>query len=107
MVLLGKRRRHVVLLIGLLGEDAGDGRPPLPVVVGALAVDGCRLDLVLGVGLGEALVEAAVGAAALVEALLHLADAGLEGFELGGLGVELLFPACRGLVWGGIQIWLV
>jgi hypothetical protein len=53
---------------------------------------------VLGVGVGEAGVEAAVGAAAgLGEALLHLADAGFQGFELRGLGVELLFP-CAGKV---------
>lgn len=77
-------------------EDAGDGRPPLPVVVlvaEALAVDGVRPDLVLRLGLGELLVEATVGAAALLEALLHLTDAGFEGFELRVLGVELLFPA--------------
>jgi hypothetical protein len=103
VVLFGKGRRGVLLLIALLGKHAGDGRPPLPVVVGALAIDGCGLDLVLGVGLGEALVEGAVGAAALVEALLHLADAGFEGFELGGLRVELLFPGF-GLVWADTEL---
>jgi len=96
-VLLRQRGRDVVALAvavaaaALFREHAGDGRPALPVaaaaaalVADALAVlDGGGLHLVLGVGLGEALVQAVVGAGALLlEALLHLADAGFEGFEL-------------------------